>query len=420
MDDPREAGPVTPSLQSYPIPANDRARVEIINAMMIERRRKDPFFEHVTEAAKTVFGTPIAYVSLMQRETQRLLHCNGADVEGTPREASLCAFTVAAKQTIVIHDTWQDARSVDHPAVVDNNRLRFSASAPVILSSGFCVGTLCAVDLVPHEAPDAGQIAVLEHLAAMIARFYEAPAEPDPARLAEIGRIAHEAQEEFLALIGHELRTPLNGICGLLPLLEPANAEEAEIRDAIDGSADLLTRVVNSILFYTELSSADIEIEESAIDLAELLRRTTAGHQALMRIGDKTCDMTGIPECLPYSGDREKLELAFSCLLANVVVHGGRNARVSLGVDENGIVEIAIGDDGPGITAERESRIWHAFGTGEAVRTRRADGIGLGLPLTRRLIELHGGDVTLDQTGGGLAVRIRLPAWRMRVAEVAA
>ena len=400
------------SLRSYPIPANDAARSRVVDAMGVAERQGDPFFAHVTEVAKQLFGTPIAFLSLMGDDTQNMLHCNGADVPGTPREMSLCAFTVAARKAIILHDTHLDLRSVNHPVVTGGFRLRFSASAPVILSSGFCIGTLCAVDFVPHEPATVEQVSTLESLAAMTARFYEVPAEPDYARAADLRRIVDEAQTEFLSLVSHELRTPLNGIYGMAQLLEAPDDDTAEMVSAITESAKLLNGIVESILRFTELRSGSIDLCEEPLDVAEILRGAIRSHDKMMRMRGKICDASGIASALPMTGDRAKLALAFSCLIANVLAHGGCNASVEARRLEDGSLVIMLADDGEGISPAREARIWEAFGTGTDVQRRGSDGIGLGLPLTRRIVELHGGELDLIQTHPGMIVHVRLPAWR--------
>ena len=400
-------------MRSYPIPANDLSRTRLIEAMNLTERRGDPFFVHVTELVKQLFGAPIAFLSLIGGEEQCLLHVEGADVEGTPRQMSLCAFTVAAKKTIVLHDTHLDPRSVDHPIVTDAFQLRFSASAPVILASGFCIGTLCAVDMVPHEPATFEQVETLERLAAMVARFYEAPTEPGAADRAALARVAEDAQAEFLALIGHELRTPLNGIFGLAQLMDRSDPMAAELATAMTHSATLLNDVVGSILAFTELRSGDITLDDGAVDLAALLRDAHAAAEPTMRLRGKTCDGTDLPDALPIRGDEAKLRLAFACLLANVATHGGAKAGVAARRMADGTTVVSVADDGPGISPEAEAQAWQAFGTGGgSVYDRDADGIGLGLPLTRRIVELHGGELTLDRPGSGIRVQVRLPAWR--------
>lgn len=399
-------------MRSYPIPSNDVSRTRLIDALNLTDRRGDPFFAHVTELTKHLFDAPIAFLSLIGGEQQCLLHVDGVDVDGTPRQMSLCAFTVAAKQTIILHDTHLDPRSVDHPVVVDAFKIRFSASAPVILSSGFCVGTLCAVDMVPHDPATVKQVETLEHLAAMVARFYDVPNEPGTADREALGKVAEDAQAEFLALIGHELRTPLNGILGMAQLMDTSDPRAAELALAMTQSAALLGDVVASILTFTELRSGDIELQEGSVDVALLLRESIEAAGPSMRLRDKECTEIDLPDALPLRGDSAKLRLAFACLMANFIVHGGERVSVEAFRTEDGVTTVRFADDGPGISLSAEASVWNAFGIGQSVYDRNADGIGLGLPLTRRIVELHGGELTLERLDPGIRVELRLPPWR--------
>jgi signal transduction histidine kinase len=399
-------------MHPVPIPTNDSSRSSFVDAMALMERRNDPFFAGVTQLVRQILGTPIAFISLFSGDRQTMLRIDGHDIDGTPRDHSLCSFTVAARETIILPDTHADPRSVRHP-IVTGAGVRFSASAPVITSRGFCIGTVCGIDLAPRVMPGADQIAMLETLARMVARYYEMPIEPDPDQAAALRKIADDAQREFLDLVGHEMRTPLNGIHGMAQLLEPGNADEAEVVGAILSSTEHLSAVVSSILHFTELSSGEIGLMESVVSLDALIDKVVVPFQRLARVQGKTLRRTGDPAALTIKGDAAKLELALSCLLSNCLNHGGSDIVISLACHTDGGAMVTVTDDGPGITPGFEARIWEAFGVGNTVRTRGADGIGLGLPLTRKIIELHGGDLHLLRPEVGMTALLRLPHWRM-------
>ncbi len=385
--------------------------------MALLERRGDPFFGYVTQMVRQILGTPIAFISLFSGERQTMLRIDGYELEGTPRDYSLCSFTVAARETIVLPDTHADPRSVRHPIVTEVG-VRFSASAPVITSRGFCLGTVCGIDLAPRNMPTADQVAMLELLAQMVARYYELPIEPDPDQAVALRKIADDAQKEFLDLVGHEMRTPLNGIHGMAQLLEPQNEEEVEVVEAILSSSEHLSAVVSSILHFTELSSGDIGLMESRVDLDRLIEKVMVPFQRLARIQGKTLRRIGSASRIVLTGDAAKLELAVACLLTNCLNHGGREIVLDLARHEDGSAMIGVTDNGPGITPGFEARVWEAFGVGNTVRTRRADGIGLGLPLTRKIVELHGGELHLLRPESGMTALIRLPQWRNVAAQV--
>lgn len=399
-------------LRPFPIPSNDAARSRTVDAMALMDRQDDPFFAHVTAMVRHIFQTPVAFISLFSGDAQTFLRVDGIDLPGTPRDMSLCAFTIAAKSTIILPDTHADPRSHQHP-VVTGMGVRFSASAPVITSSGFCLGTVCGLDLAPRDMPSDQQIAMLDTLALMVARYYEQPILPDPAVAVRLQGIAQDAQKEFLALIGHEMRTPLNGIHGMAQLLEPHNDDDHEVIAAILASAEHLNAVVGSILAFTELSAGEIKLDDASVDLDAMVNTVLANFHKLARLRDKDVHIATAISGIRLSADAAKMELALACLVSNFLHHGGNNCSLSISLLADGTVSIAVADNGRGITPEYQARIWQAFGVGNAVHTRAADGIGLGLPLTRRVVELHGGELDLLCDDMGMTAMIRLPHWRV-------
>lgn len=384
----------------------------MIDALKLEGRGEDPFFVHVVAMAKRIFGAPVAFISLMGTEEQRFLHIDGIEMAGTPRTHSMCAYTVAARRPVILPDTHADPRFRDHPIVTGPPHVRFSASAPVILSSGFCLGTVCAVDLVPHDAPKPEQVEQLVSLATMVARFYEMPLIPDPMLLERAQEVTRNAHQSFLDLIGHELRTPLNGILGLASCLAPVDREEEQVVSALRSAAEHLDAIIGSILSFTELSSGDIGLEESRIAPTEIVRRSIETLEGQMVSRGKSLRLSSGPAVSDITADGSKLQLALTCLLNNVLAHGGDKAEVALAEVAGGGIAIRVTDDGTGIEDSRRDAIWEVFTVGEDVRRRRAEGLGLGLPLTRRIAEMHGGDVTVGRSETGFEVVLSLPAWR--------
>ena len=405
-------------MRDYPLPTNDESRVRAVHELDLMRRREDPFFAAAVAQARAIFAAPIAFISLFDSETQTFLAQENVPFEGPPRDKSLCSYTVAAKRTIVLPDTHVDPRSRDHPIVTSPPHVRFSASAPVVLSSGFCIGTICAIDLVPRDMPTDGQVAQLEALATMVGRFYEVPLEPDAAHAERLREIAVDAQAQFLSLIGHELRTPLNGIQGIAQILEPGDPDQEELIEVLAASADRLADIVENVIAFSELASGDMALDEEVIDIAEAVSALIDEFRPIARMRGRTIEAGAISPC-PVRADGAKIGLALACLLANVNAHGARSGVIDVEPGPEGAL-IRVRDDGPGIAPEIESRIWNAFSVGGAALTRDADGIGLGLPLTRRLIELHGGEIRLDPGTVGTCATIRLPAWRNESMSAAA
>ena len=289
--------------------------------------------------------------------------------------------------------------------------MRFYAGVPVILSGGFAIGTVCAIAFEPRPAPDARQMRLLERLARIVARAHEMPIEPDAAAAAALEGAQRRAQDEFLTLVSHEMRTPLNAVMGVAELLEPSE-EDRELVEALTHAGRHLGAVVENVLAFTELRSGEMRLDEAEADLDALLDRVAASFAPLA--GARGKHIARAPGRVGGAlVDAAKLELAVACLMSNVVMHGGSDAGVSAWRRPGGGIVIEVADDGHGMAPEAAAAA-RAFCHAGEVTTRAADGLGLGLPMTRKLVALHGGEVSLVRGGERFAARIELPAHRSR------
>ncbi len=395
----------------FPIPVNEGSREEAIAALRLHDRRGDPFLDHVVTLVQRIFDVPAAFVGLITGVDQRFLCIDGLTIDGTPRSQSVCAHTVARGAPIVVPSLATDPRFRDLPIVASSPHLRYAVSAPIILSSGLCPGSVCALDFEPREAPTDDQVAQLESVAALVANHFEQQVAPRTDVAPKLDAAERTAQDRFLALVGHELRTPLNGIMGLAEVLEPADDTDREIVTALRASASRLHSVIERILTFTDLRSGAIHLEEIDVHLTTLLRHIVRTITPIMTAENRTITLDIPDEEIRVTADPIHLELAIGCLIENARAHGGRNITVSLSCDDG--VQIAVQDDGPGIPELRRPELWQGFELGAAMTTRRADGLGLGLPLVRHIVELHSGRVDLSPPGEGLTVNMSLPDWRL-------
>lgn len=228
------------------------------------------------------------------------------------------------------------------------------------------------------------------------------------------------AKSEFLALISHELRTPLNAMVGFSELLEreaagPLNDEYREyVRHISQGSRQLL-RLINDILDYTRFERRKIKIMEEPVDIVEL--GELALRQAARDPRAKGLEMRfEAPDAALFvRGDMGRLKQVIDNLLTNAVKFT-EEGRVSLSIrrEDTGGVRIEVADTGPGVPAAEREALFEPFRQAEGTLTRRHDGIGLGLPIARSLVRLHGGDLWLEEApGGGCRAVFTLPPERV-------
>ena len=237
----------------------------------------------------------------------------------------------------------------------------------------------------------------------------------------EAADAANRAKSAFLAGMSHELRTPLNAIIGFsemmtLEALGPiGNQRYLGYAKDIHGSGVHLLALINDILDLSRIDSGQGKLDESLVDLHEIaaqsLRFVTPQADANRLNLDLSCEH----EMPVMRADARKLKQALINLLANAVKFTPPGGRISVRIFcfEAGIA-IAVTDTGIGIAAQDIPRALECFGQVDSTLSRKYDGVGLGLPLAKQFMELHGGTLSLESTVNvGTTVTLTLPAWRI-------
>lgn len=232
----------------------------------------------------------------------------------------------------------------------------------------------------------------------------------------ERAEAANRAKALFLANMGHELRTPLNAIIGFAGLLREPNLppeQRAEFAEHVGQAGRHLLDVFNDVLEQARVDIGTLTLESRPLSVEPLLRDALAmargpadARQIALRVE--------VAEKLPVvQADPVKLRQAVVNLLTNAVKFSPSEGEVSLraACNEAGALCIEVSDQGPGVPPEERERVFEPFTQLDAGLARRTGGAGLGLPLARAYVELHGGRLTLEAgEAGGTLARIELPA----------
>jgi signal transduction histidine kinase len=231
---------------------------------------------------------------------------------------------------------------------------------------------------------------------------------------------ASRAKTEFLANMGHELRTPLNAIIGFATILRdgtfgPLSAKYVEYATAIADSGGHLLAVINGILEMSRAEANRLVLLEEEVEIARAVAFSIGTIEEMARRAEIDCHCD-VPEDLPqFFGDAAKLRQILINLLTNAVkfTPAGGEVRVSVKRDSNAGLAFRVADNGIGIPADKLPIALTPFGQVESGLNRKYDGVGLGLPLAKRLVELHGGTMEIEsEPGKGTAVTARFPKER--------
>ena len=216
---------------------------------------------------------------------------------------------------------------------------------------------------------------------------------------------AYKTQAEFLANMSHEIRTPINGILGMLQLTLMADDLQADYRDNLvtaKNCADTLLRLINDILDISKLEAGKYKIKEETFDIKQAIEETVAAQVPLANNKGLQLDCSfgsNIPKLV--RGDGQRIQQVLNCLLSNAIKFTSEGSvRVKIASMDDGDnkikIRMAVADTGIGISEANMSKLFIRFSQVDASDTRKYGGSGLGLVITKQIVELMGGNITVQ------------------------
>lgn len=227
----------------------------------------------------------------------------------------------------------------------------------------------------------------------------------------EAAERASRAKSEFLARVSHELRTPLNGILGFaqILLMDPRSTlDESQRRRAlcIEAAGQTLLGLINEVLDIARIEAGgvrvdmgDVDVAAVALEAATLIEPMAARRGVVVQV-----DMGGLGRSVRARADPQRLSQVLINLLSNAIKYGPEGGMVRLyGASDGPWSRLMVSDQGPGLSAQQQTQLFQPFNRLGAERTQ-TEGHGLGLVITRGLVELMGGRMLVNSTPGEGAV----------------
>ncbi|MDB5342668.1 MAG: domain S-box [Schlesneria sp.] len=228
---------------------------------------------------------------------------------------------------------------------------------------------------------------------------------------------SNRRKDEFLAMLAHELRNPLAPISNAIAILNhlmKGDDKVAYVSDIIDRQTRHLSRLVDDLLDVSRISLGKIKLQKERVDLATIIARAAEISTPLLNARKHQLTVQMPPTTLFLEADGTRLAQVISNLLTNAAKYTdeGGSIFLSTAIDGDEVV-IRVLDSGMGISAELLPQIFDLFIQGDRSLARSEGGLGIGLTLVRRLVELHGGTVKAasDGLGCGSEFTVRLPAF---------
>jgi signal transduction histidine kinase len=226
---------------------------------------------------------------------------------------------------------------------------------------------------------------------------------------------ADRHKDEFLATLAHELRNPLAAILSAVQLMRAKpqpDRQSSFSQDVIERQVRLLTRLVDDLLDVSRITTGKIRLTSEPLAVSTLVAHAVETVEALMREREHVLAVELSDNTLKVRGDRVRLTQAISNVLDNAAKYTNKGGRITVTALQRDMqVEISVQDNGIGITPDALPRVFELFAQADRDAEHFQSGLGIGLALVRRLLEMHGGSIEAHSEGKGHGSRfvIRLP-----------
>jgi len=281
-------------------------------------------------------------------------------------------------------------------------------AVPLVARSGRNLGLLQISDKY-HGEFTAEDEAILTQLGQMAAVAIEKE------RLYEEVRRSNRTKDEFLAMLAHELRNPLAPVRNAIRVLQEDRSldERAErLYSVIDRQSEHMARLLDDLLDVSRITRGKIELRREVVNLADLVQQTVDASQDLTAARGQILTVALPPEPLWVEADPTRLHQVIGNLLSNAAKYTQPGGRIEVRVEreaDSGVVRVA--DNGGGIDPAFLPHLFELFAQGDRTVARPEGGLGIGLTMVQRLVQLHGGSVEANSNGLGLGSEftVRLP-----------
>lgn len=389
-------------------------RLFALRALGILDTPPEECFDRLTRVASRALGAPVALVSLVDADRQFFKSQIGlgepwATQRETPLSHSFCQHVVEANAPLNIEDARQHPLVKDNLAIPDLGVIAY-LGYPLTDSGGCPLGSFCAIDSRPRVwTPE--QEELMQDLA------QSAISELELRRLALQLHQLNQEKNELLGMAAHDLRNPLGSIVGYLRLvlesehLGPLSEKQRKMLEKSTTAADFMLRLLDDLLDVSKVESGRLHLQLGTLDLAHLALQVV---DIMRHAGErKGIGLTyeGPPELLCV-GDSDKLQQVLQNLVSNALKFssGGTQVRVAL-ERRDPEVTLAVIDQGPGIPLAEQAQLFEPFHRASVRPTGGEKSTGLGLAITRKIVEGHGGRIELEsQPGHGSTFRVVLPS----------
>src|SRR5438105_3412699 len=317
-------------------------------------------------------------------------------------------------RTVIVTDVRKDRRFTDPRTAEDVISTDVVAAAATPIRVGGQLAGALSFSQVDHSREwTADDVRLIEAVAQELRVAITAAEafERQRAAVVELERL-NRAKSDFVSIVSHEFRTPLTGIQGFSEMMAGEDLTLEEMREYagdINKDAHRLNRMITEMLDLDKMESGRMQLHREPLDLnaivsdaVDRMRPNAPRHAVSVRLDPLVGEM---------NGDRDKLTQVMANLLSNAVKYSPNGGEIVVSTRaEGGAAHVVVRDHGMGIPKASLEAIFERYGRVESLATRHIQGTGLGLPIVRQIVQLHGGTVWAESSvGEGSVFHVRLP-----------
>ncbi|MDR7279638.1 GAF domain-containing sensor histidine kinase [Catenuloplanes atrovinosus] len=395
---------------------DDEARVRALRELAVLDTPADPAADDLVRVAAFVCGAPMSSLMLVDTDREWCMAAVGLPRGvSLPRTASVCDRVIASRAPVIVPDAAADPRFAAHPLVAGAPFLRFYAGVPLTVG-GHVLGALCVLDAEPRTLGD-DRLAMLEALGRQAALHLAMRHElRELERARQRLELADRMKDDFVAMMTHEVRTPLSSVRGYLEVLIDAGDLSRHQLDrflgAIDRNSRRLLRMVDDVMLLSQVGGAGgtaLSLRRGEVDLLSVADCAIASVAPVASAKGVTLHVAR-RDAVRVSADGARLREALAHLLGNAVKFTPSGGEVAVEVSDADPPEIRIRDTGIGIPAHEQPMLFERFFRGAAARDSESAGAGLGLCVTKVILDAHAAKISLaSEAGKGTDIRITFP-----------
>lgn len=379
------------------IPVNEESRLRKLYELGILDTLEEQAYDDLTRLAAEICDTPIALVSLIDRDRQWFKSHYGLNARETPREVAFCAHAILGDDIFVVEESSKDERFCDNPLVTGEPHVEFYAGAPLIMSDNNKLGTLCVIGNKARTISP-GQKDALKALARQVVSQLELRL-----KIKELEVLDH-AKDEFISMVNHELRTPLTALYGSLSLLlnkktDLLEDQQQQLIDISYRNSDRLLGLVNDILDIAKFESGKIELHRKNLNIYDLLKKSVELNEQYCKECHTSLDLQcrGDINGLWIYADEQRLLQVMSNFISNAAKFTRKDDVINIMLKvEEGYAVVEITDHGPGIPVAQQGLLFMKFKQLDTKSNNKLPGTGLGLNINKLIIELQQGEVGFE------------------------